>query len=49
MENHTVQLRRLMTLQEAVAVQKEPDYEKKDTLVKGEVQYVIENSKMESG
>ena len=34
-----------MTLQEAVAVQKEPDYEKKDTLVKGEVQYVIENSK----
>jgi hypothetical protein len=44
-ENHTVQLRRLMTLQEAVAVQKEPDYEKKDTLVKGEVQYVIENSK----
>ena len=44
-ENHAVQLRRLMTLQEAVSVQKEPDYEKKDTLVKGEVLYVIENSK----
>ena len=44
-ENHTVQLRNLMTFQEAVAVQKEADYEKKSALVKSEVLYVIENSK----
>ena len=34
-----------MTFQEAVAVQKEADYEKKSALVKSEVLYVIENSK----
>ena len=46
-ENHTVQLRNLMTVQEAVAVQKEADYEKKSKQIKGEVLYVIENSKNE--
>ncbi len=44
-ENHTVQLRNLISLREAVALQEAKDYEKKSALVKEEVLYVIENSK----
>lgn len=44
-ENHTVQLRNLISLREAVALQEAKDYEKKSELVKEEVLYVIENSK----
>lgn len=44
-ENHTVQLRNLISLREAMALQEAKDYEEKSALVKEEVLYVIENSK----
>lgn len=46
-ENHSVQLRNLISLQEAVALQKAQDYEKKSAHAKEEALYVIENSKIE--
>jgi len=45
-ENHSVQLRNLISLQEAAAIQKAQDYEKKSAHVKEEVLYVIENSEI---
>lgn len=41
-ENHTVQLRNLITPQEAEALQNEDGYDKKSEQVKGEVRYIIE-------
>lgn len=43
-ENHTVQLRNLITLQEALALQGEENYSEKSELVQREVAYVIEKS-----
>lgn len=43
-ENHTVQLRNLITLQEALTLQDEEDYGEKSELVRREVAYVIEKS-----
>ena len=43
-ENHTVQLRNLITLQEALALQDEEDYSEKSELLRGEAAYVIEKS-----
>lgn len=40
-ENHTVQLRNLISLQEAQTLQCEEDYDGKSELVKGEAAYVI--------
>lgn len=40
-ENHTVQLRNLITLQEALAIRDEEHYDEKSEQVKGEVTYVI--------
>lgn len=45
-ENHTVLLRNLISLQEALALRETNDYEKKSVPIKEEVLYVIENSKM---
>lgn len=45
-ENHSVQLRNLISLQEAQALQKAQDYAKKSAHVKEEVLYVIENNKI---
>lgn len=44
-ENHAVQLRNLITPQEALALQNEKDYDEKSDQIKGEIKYVIENSK----
>ena len=41
-ENHTVQLRQLISLQEALALRGGEDYEEKSEQVKREVAYVIE-------
>lgn len=41
-ENHTVQLRALITKEEALKLRDEEDFEKKSDQVKGEVRYVIE-------
>lgn len=41
-ENHTVQLRALITKEEALCLQKEEDFDKKSEQIKGEVRYVIE-------
>ena len=41
-ENHTVQLRHLISLQEALALRSGEDYEEKSEQVKREVAYVIE-------
>ncbi|GFI23997.1 hypothetical protein IMSAGC011_02787 [Lachnospiraceae bacterium] len=46
-ENHTVQLRNLITMQEAIALQEEMDYEKKNIHIKEEIAYVIENHNKE--
>lgn len=43
-ENHTVQLRNLITLEEALALQDAEDYAEKSELVRGEAAYVIEKS-----
>ena len=43
-ENHAVQLRNLIPLQDALALQNEADYDEKSELLKGEVAYVIEKS-----
>lgn len=43
-ENHTVQLRNLITLEEALALQDAADYAEKSELVRGEAAYVIEKS-----
>lgn len=40
-ENHTVQLRNLITLQEALTLQSEDNYDEKSEQVRGEVAYVI--------
>ena len=41
-ENHTVQLRALITKEEALCLQMEEDFDKKSEQIKGEVRYVIE-------
>lgn len=43
-ENHTVQLRNLITLQEAQALRDENGYEEKSEQARGEISYVIEKS-----
>lgn len=43
-ENHTVQLRKLITVDEARALREEEDFEEKSAQVKGEAAYVIEKS-----
>jgi len=45
-ENHTVQLRNLITLQEAKALRDEDDYEEKSEQTRGEISYVIEKSEV---
>ena len=42
MENHSVQLRELITKEEALCLQMEEDFDKKSEQIKGEVRYVIE-------
>ncbi|MDE6221087.1 MAG: CarD-like/TRCF domain protein [Lachnospiraceae bacterium] len=44
-ENHTVQLRNLITVQEALALQNEDQYDEKSEQVREEVAYVIEKNK----
>ncbi len=46
-ENHTVQLRGLITLQEAQALCGAADYEEKSEQVKGEAAYVIEKAQQD--
>ena len=41
-ENHSVQLRELITKEEALCLQMEEDFDKKSEQIKGEVRYVIE-------
>lgn len=41
-ENHTVQLRALITKEEALDRQREEDFDKRSEQIKGEVRYVIE-------
>lgn len=41
-ENHTVQLRRLITVEEARAIQAEDDFKEKSEQIRGEVQYVLD-------
>ena len=41
-ENHAVQLRELITKEEALCLQMEEDFDKKSEQIKGEVRYVIE-------
>ena len=41
-ENHTVQLRALITKEEALDRQREKDFDKRSEQIKGEVRYVIE-------
>lgn len=43
-ENHTVQLRNLITLQEALALRDEEGYDEKSEQVRGEAAYVISHS-----
>lgn len=43
-ENHTVQLRNLITLQEALALRDEEGYDEKSEQVRGEAAYVISQS-----
>ena len=43
-ENHTVQLRNLITLQEALTLRDEEHYDKKSEQEKGEVVYVTERA-----
>lgn len=45
-ENHTVQLRNLITVEEASALRDADDYDEKSELVRGEVAYVIERSEV---
>ncbi|MDE7273486.1 MAG: CarD-like/TRCF domain protein [Lachnospiraceae bacterium] len=44
-ENHTVQLRNLITVQEALALQNEDQYDEKSEQVREEAAYVIEKNK----
>lgn len=46
-ENHSVHLRNLITLQEALALRSEEDYEERSEQVKGEAAYVIGKSEQE--
>ena len=46
-ENHTVQLRGLITLQEALALCEAADYEEKSEQVRGEAAYVIEKAQQD--
>lgn len=43
-ENHTVQLRALITLQEAQTLQAQEGFAEKSTLSRAEIAYVIENA-----
>lgn len=45
-ENHTVQLRSLITPQEALALRDEEHYSEKSEQIKGEVSYVIEKAQL---
>ena len=43
-ENHTVQLRALITKEEALCLRNEEGFDRKSEQIKGEVRYVIEKS-----
>ncbi|MDE7322196.1 MAG: CarD-like/TRCF domain protein [Lachnospiraceae bacterium] len=43
-ENHTVQLRNLITFEEALAIQHDAHFNKESEQVKGEVRYVIDKN-----
>lgn len=43
--NHTVQLRKLITPEEALQLQKEDGFEGKSEQIKGEIRYVIEKNR----